>query len=48
MVGVHWTDAQNHHLITDSSAIDFTMSAEMVIRMVKKRKPIKKRRPEEF
>ncbi|HET6461271.1 MAG TPA: cytidylate kinase-like family protein, partial [Syntrophales bacterium] len=40
MVGIHWTDARNYHLCIDSSAVDFHMSVEMIIRMVAKQKAI--------
>jgi cytidylate kinase len=36
MVGVNWTDAKNYHLCIDSSVIDFDLSVELIIKVVKK------------
>jgi CMP/dCMP kinase len=35
MVGVEWTDARNYHLCIDSSVIDFPLSVELIIRLIK-------------
>ena len=37
MVGVDWSDAQNYHLCIDSSAVGFSMSREMIIKLVEKK-----------
>jgi hypothetical protein len=39
MVGKEWTDALNYHLCLDSSAVGLPKSVQMIIGLVKNRRP---------